>query len=313
MQSLESKESSFFFIFHAPLEKVYNIFKSAELITATFYQNADIISMKRSTTMDDNGNEFTVHWNHKFPITFRVETIANLPYYKAFRHRSIIVPPQICPFDHTYNFFWNSTDKVTVFKFTAVIKEAMGRDSITQFIFDNKDSMCLTTENYLMTTLTNLEENESISISKPLKEVWSFLKNLENQKYFYPDPDRIKIQIIDDSTIVIEDDDNDTNSTYKITKTEESSEKKQMLMEFTEINAKELPKQKLMIYLIKMDESQCFLIFKHIMSEFIPYDVLMSYSSQKRKILKNIKNVIEGSEQGLSPIDSTNEHNNNEV
>lgn len=181
---------------------------------------------------------------------------------------------------------------MTVFKFTAITKETTGRESITQYIFENKDEMCLATENYLMTTLTNLEENESISITKPIEEVWSFLENFENQIYFYPDPNKIKVSIIDESTIIIDDYENKTKSTYKITKVCENMEKRQIILELLETNVN-LPKQKLSISLIKMDDNQCFIIFKHIMLEFIPFDVLMSYSSQKKKILKHLKAIME--------------------
>lgn len=288
----DTKETSFFYIFHSPIEKVYNIFRSKDLITATFHQNVDITQIKRKTTLDDNGNEFSVLWNHKTPITFKVESIANLPYFKAFRHRSVIMPPQYCPSDHTYNFFWNSTDKVTVFKFTAIVKDCAGRESITKYIFDHKDSMCLATENFLMTTLTNLEENESISISKPIEDVWNFLDNVQNQKYFYPEPDLISIEKITSNTIKIIDDDNKMESTYQITKVSDNNEKREILLELVKSNVP-LPKQMLSISVIKMDDKQCFLIFKHMMKEYIAFDVLMSYSSQKKKILKKLKVVIE--------------------
>lgn len=101
----EMKEISFFYIFHAPLDKVYAIFRSPELLTATFHQNSEVISMKRNTTLDDNGNEFSINWNHSSTITFKVESLANLPYYKAFRHRSVITPATYCPSDHTYIFY----------------------------------------------------------------------------------------------------------------------------------------------------------------------------------------------------------------
>ena len=49
-----------------------------------------------------------------------------------------------------------------------------------------------------------------------------------------------------------------------------------------------LPKQKVLICLVRMDENQCFVIFKHIILEYIPFDILMSYSSTKKKVLRNI-------------------------
>ena len=161
---MESKESSFFYIFRAPIEKVYNIFVSPTLLTCTFFQNAKILNMKREeSNLDSSGNEVTVLWNNTHQFTFRIDNTINLSYFKMFTHRSIANPSNFAPFVHTFSFFWNSTDKVTVFKFTAWVKDSKEKESITDYIMENKDSMCFSTENYLMTTLTNLEENESIS------------------------------------------------------------------------------------------------------------------------------------------------------
>lgn len=48
---MESKESSFFYIFRAPIEKVYNIFITPTLLTGTFFQNAKILSMKHEDSI----------------------------------------------------------------------------------------------------------------------------------------------------------------------------------------------------------------------------------------------------------------------
>ena len=90
-----------------------------------------------------------------------------------------------------------------------------------------------------------------------------------------------------------EDEDNKTKTTFTVTKTEFNSDKKQLELELIGANVA-LPKQRLEINLIRMDENQCFIIFKHIILEFIPFDILMSYSSSKKKVLKRVKNILEG-------------------
>ena len=291
---MESKESSFFYIFRAPIEKVYNIFVSPTLLTCTFFQNAKILSMKREeSNLDASGNEVTILWNNTHQFTFRIDNTINLSYFKMFTHRSIANPSNFAPFVHTFSFFWNSTDKVTVFKFTAWVKDSKEKESITDYIMENKDSMCFSTENYLMTTLTNLEENESISINKSIEEVWKFIDNIQNQIYFYPNSQSITIKEVEENKISIEDEDNKTKTTFTVTKTEFNSDKKQLELELIGANVA-LPKQRLEINLIRMDENQCFIIFKHIILEFIPFDILMSYSSSKKKVLKRVKNSLEG-------------------
>ena len=60
--------------------------------------------------------------------------------------------------------------------------------------------------------------------------------------------------------------------------------------------------------LVKMGENQTFLIFKHIILEFIAFDILMSYSPLKKKTLKVIKNTLEGVDS--SKIENDEENNN---
>lgn len=291
---MESKEASFFYIFRAPIDKVYNIFISPSLLTCTFFQNAKIVSMKREEAcLDSSGNEVTILWNGTHNFTFRIDNTITLPYFKMFTHRSIANPSSFAPFEHTFSFFWNSTDKVTVFKFTARVKDTEGKLSITDYIIENKDSMCFSTENYLITTLTNLEENESISINMSIEEVWKFVDNINNQVYFYPNSQSISIKELEQNKILIEDEDNKTKTTFLVNKTEFNNDKKQLELELLSANVS-LPKQKIVINLIRMDENQCFIIFKHIILEFIPYDILMSYSSSKKKVLRKVKNIIEG-------------------
>jgi hypothetical protein len=290
---MESKESSFFYIFRAPIEKVFNVFRSPTLLTCTFFQNAKILSMKHEdSALDSAGNEITMLWNGVHTFTLKVDNTINLPYFKMFNHRSIANPSSFSPFEHNFSFFWNSTDKVTVFKFTAWIKDSEEKNTITKYIMENKDSMCLSTENYLMKTLINLEENESISISKPIDNVWAFVSNVKNQCHFYNNTQSIVITEMEGDKILIEDLDNQTKTTFGVKKHNISDDKKQLELELIAANVS-LPKQKITFNLIKMDDKQCFLIFKHLILEFIPYDILMSYSSSKKKVLRKVKAMLE--------------------
>ena len=286
-----SSKKSFYYIFHSPLDKVYNIFKTPNLFTTTFFQNIKIISMKRETTLDDTGNEFNIIWNNTLKYNFKVDNTVNLPYFKSFTHKSLNNPSSTSDFINTYSFFWNSTDKVTIFKFIGTQNDYEHKNIICDYIMENKDSMCLSTENYLMKTVNNLEENESISIDKSIDDVWKFISDINNQVYFYPN-NKIKINIIDNEKFEIVDIENKTVMTFKVSKMEMNEDKKQFQCELVNSSVS-LPKQKVMICLVRMDENQCFVIFKHIILEYIPFDILMSYSSTKKKVLRNIKSLLE--------------------
>ena len=144
-----------------------------------------------------------------------------------------------------------------------------------------------------MTTLTNLEENESISINKPIEDVWNFLNDINNQKFFYPNAQSIKISTNEEGKVSIEDEDNKTKTTFNVVKNEINADKKQLALELIAANVS-LPKQRIELQLIRMDDAQCFIILKHIILEFIPFDILMSYSSSKKKVLRRVKNILEG-------------------
>jgi hypothetical protein len=299
------EKKSFYYIFHSPLDKVYNIFKTPSLHCCIFFQNLSLISMKRDSSFDESGNEITVEFNKKYQYKFVVENVINLPYYKSFTHKSTSHPPSVTDFVNTYGFYWNSTDKSTIFKFTGEQEESENPNILLNYIMDNKLYMCQSVENYLMKTLKNLEENESISINRSINDTWNFITDIKNQKLLCSNQN-VTVKKVDDNKIEIVDNNDKSVSSFGISKNCENEDKKQYNLEL--INSTDsLPKQRIEIILVKMGENQTFLIFKHIILEFIPFDILMSYSPLKKKTLKAIKNSLEEA----SSKDENEENNNN--
>ena len=288
------EKRSFYYIFHSPLDKVYNIFKTPSLHCCIFFQNLSLISMKKDTSFDESGNEITVELNKKYQYKFVVENVINLPYYKSFTHKSISHPPSVTDFVNTYGFYWNSTDKSTIFKFTGDQEESENPNILLNYIMENKLYMCQSVENYLMKTLKNLEENESISINRSINDTWNFITDIKNQKLLCSNQN-VTVKKVDENKIEIIDNNDKKVSTFGISKNCENEDKKHYNIELISSNDS-LPKQRIEIILVKMGESQTFLIFKHIILEFIAFDILMSYSPLKKKALKAIKNSLEGTE-----------------
>ena len=288
------EKRSFYYIFHSPLDKVYNIFKTPNLHCCIFFQNLSLLSMKKDNTFDEAGNEITIELNKKYQYKFIVENVINLPYYKSFTHKSISHPPSATDFVNTYGFYWNSTDKSTIFKFTGEQEESENPNILLNYIMENKLYMCQSVENYLMKTLKNLEENESISINRSINDTWNFITDIKNQKFLCSNQN-VNVKKIDENKIEITDNNDKKVSTFAISKNSENEDKKQYNMELISSNDS-FPKQRIEIILIKMGENQTFLIFKHIILEFIAFDILMSYSPLKKKALKSIKNSLEGIE-----------------
>jgi hypothetical protein len=288
------EKRSIYYIFHSPLDKVYNIFRTPSLHCCIFFQNLSLVSMKRDTSFDESGNEITVELNKKYQYKFIVENVINLPYYKSFTHKSTSHPPSATDFVNTYGFYWNSTDKSTIFKFTGEQEESENPNILLNYIMENKLYMCQSVENYLMKTLKNLEENESISINRSINDTWNFITDIKNQKLLCSNQN-VTVKKIDENKIEIIDNNDKTVSTFGITKNFENEDKKHYNLEL--INSTDsLPKQRIEMILVKMGENQTFLIFKHIILEFIAFDILMSYSPLEKKTLKAIKNTLEETE-----------------
>ena len=301
--NIEEKRS-FYYIFHSPLDKVYNIFKTPSLHCYIFVQNLSLISMKKDTSFDESGNEITVELNKKYQYKFIVENVINLPYYKSFTHKSTSHPPSVTDFVNTYGFYWNSTDKSTIFKFTGEQEESENPNILLNYIMENKLYMCQSVENYLMKTLKNLEENESISINRSINDTWNFITDIKNQKLLCSNQN-VTVKKVEENKIEIIDNNDKNVSTFVISKNCENEDKKHYNLELIS-STDSLPKQRIEMILVKMGENQTFLIFKHIILEFIAFDILMSYSPLKKKALKTIKNSLEG-------IDSSKEENEEEL
>ena len=301
------EKRSFYYIFHSPLDKVYNIFKTPSLHCCIFFQNLKLVSMKRDTSFDESGNEITVELNKKYQYKFIVENVINLPYYKSFTHKSTSHPPSVTDFVNTYGFYWNSTDKSTIFKFTGEQEESENKNILLNYIMENKLYMCQSVENYLMRTLKNLEENESISINRSINDTWNFITDIKNQKLLCSNQN-VTVKKVDENKIEILDNNDKTISTFGISKNCENEDKKQYNLELIS-STDSLPKQRIEMILVKMGENQTFLIFKHIILEFIAFDILMSYSPLKKKTLKAIKNSLEETE----PSKTENEEENNNI
>ena len=303
--NIEEKRS-FYYIFHSPLDKLYNIFKTPSLHCNIFFQNLSLISMKKDSSFDESGNEITVELNKKFQYKFLVDNVINLPYYKSFTHKSISHPSTTTDFINTYGFYWNSTDKSTIFKFTGEQEESENPNIILNYIMENRVYMCQSVEKYLMKTLKNLEENESISINRSILDTWNFITDINNQKLLCSNQN-VTVKKQGENKLDIIDNDTKCLSTFLITKNGDNEDKKQYNLELI-TSTDSLPKQRIEMILVKMGEKQTFLIFKHIILEFIAFDILMSYSPLKKKKLKTIKNCLEENEQNKE--DNLEENNN---
>ena len=291
---MNENKQSFYFIFSSPIDIVYNIFIDNIRL---YLPGCKIIEQKYSAFLDFQGNEITVeittNSSKKYVYTFKVEKVINLPHFKTFTHKSISNPIGCSDFFHSFYFFWNSTDKTTIFKFICQQKDCFHPNIMSVHFLDNKDKICLNIENAISELIKNREENESISIEKNIEEVWEFISDLNNQKYFFNFNENNRINIINNDKIEIFNYDKSVKNIYFAKRRNENKYRKYLDLELIESNVS-IPSQKMIYNLISINKNKTFFLLKHIILEYIPYDILMSYSSKKRKILKSIKCLLEG-------------------
>ena len=277
------------YVFHDPLEKVYEAITNINTITKLLSPNILIIKVLRETKIDDEGNEIYISiLNNNFTLqTMSTQKVKNIIQYKL---RCIHYPLCYCPFEILIQIFWDSIDKITVLHVKITIDDSPHQNELINFFKQNTVNF-KKIEKYLKKTIKNLEENESIFINKDITKVWDFLQILENLKYFFP----MNIEINYDNNEIIKIIDLNSKNEMKLTKKEilENPFGKMIIQLEMFESIIPVPKQRIEISLIKVKENLTLIEFKHIILEYIPYDALQSNSNDKQKILKKVKKILE--------------------
>ena len=277
------------YVFHDPLEKVYEAITNINTITKLLSPNILIIKVLRETKIDDEGNEIYISvLNNNFTLqTMSTQKVKNIIQYKL---RCIHYPLCYCPFEILTQIFWDSIDKITVLHIKITIDDSPHQNELINFFKQNTVNF-KKIEKYLKKTIKNLEENESIFINKDITKVWDFLQILENLKYFFP----MNIEINYDNNEIIKIIDLNSKNEMKLTKKEilENPFGKMIIQLEMFESIIPVPKQRIEISLIKVKENLTLIEFKHIILEYIPYDALQSNSNDKQKILKKVKKILE--------------------
>lgn len=292
LEKNEEGKTSFYHIFYSPLDKIYNAFIIPELHSTVFFQKVKINSMKKETTLDSPGNEIIFFLEEKYEYKCIVKDVINLPFYKSLTFQSITHPPETTEFCNTYCFMWDDINKFSVFKFIGEKKESSSLNLFLNYIMDNKITICHNIEKYLMKVLVNIEENESIVIKRSIKDTWNYLIETDKSHIILKTCYDVQIEKKDENFLEIFDKGKKNSSLFSITKNCEKDDIKYCTF-CTISTSPKFPRQKIEIIFIKLNENETVLVFKHIALEYIPYNILMSYSCPKKKYLKVIKKAVE--------------------
>ena len=278
-QAKKSGKSSYAHVFHVNIETLYQTFIHPNFLPLVFFKNTKLVSMERNTSMADEGNKITLNLMNKYTFTFLVEKCVNEHEFKSFTHKCIQSPPTFATYTLTFNFYWDSVEKNTAFQVELDILDSLYKNSVSNFFFNHFSKASKAVEEYFATTLTSIEQVESISINKNINEIWGFIKDYNNIRYFFG---------------YFSKSNNNISVKYEENGEEEIEIEKEVTIEVISSEIK-VPKQRISVILSKIDNESTFMRFKHTLLQYLDSDVIGSYKSLKQKALWEIKKEIEGS------------------
>ena len=267
IEDTEFPENKYIYIFHVNLDLLFNIFILPEFLPNIFFNKSKIASMKNNTNFAEEGNEIEIETsvNHnKFKI--KVINSINTQFYKSFTHDIIEKPTLFAGFTTTFNFFWDSIEQVSILQIIIVIKDTLYKTSIADYMFSRHNHKFKIITDYLEEKFKNFEQSESISINRNISYIWHFLIDYNNIKFFFGDGNNnhIEIGILYDRDNEIEIIDRDKNNKIRVLissdNNNENENEKEILFQIIS-SIIPLPKQRIKIKLIKIDEFKTMVFF----------------------------------------------------
>lgn len=297
-------QNSFSHVFNIPFNVFYSTFIEKNFLPYVVFNKSELISMLRDTDMADEGNEITLRIINQYTFTFKVENKISRPNFKSFTHRCINSPTMFASFIVTFNFFWNSLEKNTVFEIDTKILDSLYKKSILNYVISHHNKIFKNVEDYFEENINSLEQSESISINKDINAIWNYLTNVNNLRIFFggvDDVSKVSIQRKDLSNeyIFVDDIKNSTIHLKIDYVFNEEDYDREVDIEVLSSSVK-IPKQKITIRLLKIEEKRTFIFFLHNLLQYVDNDILESYCSLKQKILWDLKKELENIE--LKPL-----------
>jgi hypothetical protein len=244
--------------------------------------------------MSEIGNEITLQFG-QYTFKLLVEKAVNTKIFKSFTHKVIEKPLLMAGFETNFNFYWDTIEKLTIFQFEITIFDVLYKNSISDYFNMHKEKRFQNMDQYFINNINSIEQNETISINKDFHFVWEFLCNFNNLKYFFNKKNNIEINLLigKDNEIELLDKEKNNKLIIMINKNiQNDGYEAEMLLQIVKSEIK-IPNQKIILKLIKIDETSSLLCFDHKILQFLNSDILGSYSYVKMKSLWDIKNILE--------------------
>ncbi len=284
------------YVYNFPIEEVYKAFTDKELLLKICEYKIHISNSLRDTFIEDEGNELSVVVNGKYTIILKIIKVTKSKNFYQIKAKTIQHPLEYIPFTINFELFWDSIKEVTIFNGQIYLSKTTSQlELISKF---KEINFFLTEEfdEYLKNNVKNLEQQESILVNVTIDKLWNFSNELHIIQLFINMPNT---EIINEGNNILKLEDKNNKNFVRLIKREKKVEDSNYILYLESFDSViQMPLQSMQIQLIKVNENQTLIIYKHIMLDYIPYYVLKNNSGNKQKILKKIKKLIENMENG---------------
>jgi hypothetical protein len=288
--------SSHVFDFH--IEELYKLMISPESFkeASPFFQNSNFV---KGVDFQEVGSELLL-CNPKFGYELKiiVTGVVSEKNYKKLSLTHNYTKPHRIKYFINYHFHLNSIESTT-WMFTETKYEKKEEMQMMERLRDNKEKNKFyeIIEQVLIKNKKNLIQTESIVINLNIKKVWDVVTDWRQFIIYAPivgykvnyegNPRSV------DTLVHVYFQNQDYEYHLKVTLVEEHEDKKIYCLKFFAGKPKS-PKQELRFTFYDIDTNICLLTFEHKFKKCIKYSLITKISEEKVKILKTLKESLEG-------------------
>ena len=219
----------FSYIFDEEIERVYNAFIFAsENLRISFKDSLSDLIFHTGNCFDNENCKFSFKWKNYYKIKMIVEKIIKTKFHKSYTHTSINIDKVPLQIRLTFDFFWDSVNKKTIFFLIVNYEDDFFTDLINNdFTEDDKLTICKIFEEYLKKSLKGTETGYSYLLNTKLENLSNYILY---PKLFFQLISKNRIQILNEQLI-------DVNNKYELLMTDEKTNK---LVPFTTLTVEKL-------------------------------------------------------------------------
>lgn len=318
------------YIFPHHIDSVYSVFTEFSTYNnVVFGKFINGMTIERGERIDEKDTIFSFVWKKYYKITLITKNVIKTPTMLAFTYETTNISEFTGGgFECTYRFYWNSCEMNTLFQYEFVFTDPVLSELFKEeFSFEEMNFMCREVEKYIFTSFP-IEQIESTMINENIAKIWSSICDLENVLIFLytnspyklindgsSSKDNKKMKIGKKMAFCKEINGEDVVFAFLVVKEIIMNEqKREILIECTfkekdTDNIKnKIPKQIISINIKKINDKSSLIAFKHYTNEYVSQEKISELGSIKRKILINLKNMLE--KNSNTSINSKNSNNN---